>query len=892
MALSVSAMAVPNLRPAPRGASPFGKTINKTSSPLRAYAPASEATTPDDLLKDPEGTVFSGPFNSQTAYYTGFQNSDQGRAENPSKFYQYYSGCPYTISGVRVIGLFNYWDDDTYDWIMCGDRPGYDDRYTMTNPVTFEVSFYKIDDEGMPGECVFKKNYDLKGRYTGLMSGEGDNKGPLMEFIVELGEDIKLESGYMSFSAAKLPEGNPTCTFSLFTATSSFGHAIIDMEPYGMMSATMPCIFSLLGPGDIAANKLLKINGINNLVETSSGDHETVRVSLSNMGAQTINDIELQLIVDGTTVSTERPAISLASLADRDYVFAKRIDLSEAGEHTVTVINTTPGDEKISLDKASVTTKKYAEGERAESAAMYSYEEDVLVKVTVGDINNESEPTEEGYEDFTALSTDITSGQTLELRAEFNPDGEGGYIGAWVDWNGDGLFNGEGEFMGYLRNDFIPIEIPEGIIIKKGPKVLRVVGNSNSTPTPHGKYYYGQTEDYTLNVISPNNSPVATPNVSFLESNDAQEISSLDFLLANEGDAQLNAQLSVDYVLPAIYTQREIITPAPDAKPMTCPVRAAAENASDDNAVHTLRYDGGVRTAVGLGNYSEALFGQLCPAEMMQSVKGLKLASIDAYIEEVPESAFAQVYEMTDGAYKLVAEKEFTPQSASWNHVEFDTPITVSGADLIYAVRFTGMTAGKYYIGIDAISAVAGYGDICNVGGDTWWSMADLGIDNNFCIRASLKGDRTPEISWLTLDKKELTVAPGNNEKVTATLNGKNLLDGTYEARVIIASNDPLTPMQSFPVYLTKGMSTGINTIAVNNCSVKIEGESLVIVSDKDMTSARVTNTAGMTMAAANAAATQNISLNLSACNTGMYIVTVTYADGTHESMKMTIARY
>ncbi len=40
------------------------------------------------------------------------------------------------------------------------------------------------------------------------------------------------------------------------------------------------------------------------------------------------------------------------------------------------------------------------------------------------------------------------------------------------------------------------------------------------------------------------------------------------------------------------------------------------------------------------------------------------------------------------------------------------------------------------------------FGDVVNVGGETWWSMGDLGINSNFCIRAMWTGDRTPAISW------------------------------------------------------------------------------------------------------------------------------------------------
>lgn len=894
LAIAISSMAArPMVKPAPKGNSIYGVVNEARSGRTVMGAPGvAKAASLDDLLADPEGTVFSGPFDSETAAFTGFQNSDQGRAENPSKYYQYYSGCPYSINAVRVVGMFNYWDDVDYDWYMCGDRPGYDENYNMTNPVTFEVSFYRIGDDGMPGECVYTKNIPLKGRYVGAVYGMEGNQGPLMEFIADLGEEVKLETGYMSFSAAKLDGETPSCWFSLFTATSSFGYGLVDMTPYGYIGAN-PCIFSLIGPGDLAVSKALKIADIQAPVSVSNGTHEAVRVALSNVGADPISDITLQLYVDNKLVSTEKPGITLASLADHNYTFAQRIDLSAPGTHVVTVKNVTPGDENISLGSASVETTTLAEGEKTPSGGIYSYEEDAIVRVSVGDIDNTSDPTEEGYEDFTNISTDITVGMTLQLMAEFNPDGDGGYIGAWVDWNNDGLFTGEGEFMGYLMDDYIPVAIPEGINVTPGAKTLRIVGNTGGeVPAPHGEYYYGQTEDYTLNVVRSANSAAAVVDVKELESEISDGTSVLDFVLSNEGDVALEGNITIFYELPAIYEQRESVAAAPENVTVkrAKKVLPASQAAVDEDVVHVLRYDSGQYDAIGVGNFDDAIFGQYYPAEIMQSICGMKISSVDAYINEVPRTAIAQIYEKNGDAYEVVAEKEFTPVAESWNHVVFDTPYTISGKDLIYAVKIIGMVPNHYYIGIDKSSAVRGYGDLCNVGGSTWWSMADLGIDSNFCVRANVTGEPTAEISWLSVDKTKISVEAGKSEKIAATVNGGNLFAGTYEARIILSSNDPLAPSMEIPVYMTKTMSSGLDITTLKNSEVKVAGNKLMVVSDKEIEKVVVTNVAGMTTGR-NTVSGNSVAVSIDNCASGVYVVSIKYADGSKDNMKMVIKR-
>lgn len=70
---------------------------------------------------------------------------------------------------------------------------------------------------------------------------------------------------------------------------------------------------------------------------------------------------------------------------------------------------------------------------------------------------------------------------------------------------------------------------------------------------PHGEYYYGQTEDYTLNVVSPENEAIAVFDTNILIDTSSDEVSTLEVALANDGSVALESSVKVGYELPAIY---------------------------------------------------------------------------------------------------------------------------------------------------------------------------------------------------------------------------------------------------------------------------------------------------------------------------------------------------
>ncbi len=876
----------------PKIAQLAGSRLEATKSSITrdntSPAKVMQRVTVEELFAAPENTVLDGPYIPDQVAWQGFQNSDLARPGMATRFYQAFHGCYKSVNSLRVIGMFNYWDEEAYTWYHCESRGGMDENYTLTEPITFEVAFYRENEKGEPGEIVYKKNIDIVGRYMGLTYGNEGNEMPLYEFTADLGEEVKLECGFMSFTAADMGD-SPTCWFSLFTADTSLDFAMLDMGEYGLIYASNPCIFSFMGNGDMAAQKALRIDRLTAPAAGANGTHEMVTAYLTNVGEQPIDDVRLELWIDGKLVATEDVNATIPSEGNYAYTFMHRADLSAQGEHEIVVKNVTPGDEMISRVQASTSTYVCAPGEVCESTSEYLDDEIMISRVTIENIDNET-----GQDQY----ADYYDTQVFEMRPGeiYNLDIEPMQVavaGVWIDWNENGSFSDSGESLGYIYDKGLEFSIPDGISVAPGKKRMRIVMDYNNNPQPCGEYYYGETEDYGVIVTRNENTPAVEVSIDEIaETSDSNGVKQVAFSLANTGSADLDATVSVDYTLPIIYENH--VMPASGkfaGKPVMKRAAAkASEPAQEETVQHVLRYDGGFESAVGIGNYDVAVFAQYYPSDVMKSIKGMKVSSIDVYFHEIPAKASVNLY--GQGSFgvagELIAKQEFTPVADSWNHIVLDNPVEITGEDFWYGIELNDMAEGMFYIGVDGIPAVAGYGDLC-LAGDHWWSMADLGIDHNFCIRANVAGERTAAISWLDVDIKEAILKAGESAELKASLNAEGLSSAVYEAAIKITSNDELMPVVSIPVYLTNGIATGIDTSRLRKTTVRVADGNIVISSDDNIACVNAFDMAGRTVASTTPGRTQRISLgNFQA---GVYMISVVYGDGSREAFKIAVAK-
>lgn len=881
----------------------------KLSQPGMKAKKANSTPTVEDLLGCPDGTVFGGEYSEETSYWSGTYSADEARQDMPTSFFQSFTDNSYTFTGVRFVATFNYWDSEQYSWFNCDSRGDVDENGDMHEPIRVHIGFWDEGEDGLPGKEVWGKDFDILGENTGIVHGdEASGKNYLYSFSTDLGDTIKMEHGFMQITAVDMKE-DVSCYMAMFTCGQPKGEGYVrsydpEKKEYSWMGC-LPTVFCFKGDGSFIAKKALKVSKFLAPQATADGKHTKVRVQLNNEGSETYENPVLQLIVDGKAVATETVKAKVASLDNYNYTFSARADLSEAGNHTITVKNVTPGDEKISVDSISMQTATVTSSEYGKSASKDENHLIYITSVKAGDINNTSDASL--YSDYTDKKTTLQAGDSLQLTLGFGAE----YASvtkakAWVDWNSNGKFE-DSEAVTFSTDDPTKgvIRVPAGLSVTPGDKRLRIIASHNyyiSDVEPTGTYSYGETEDYTITLKANENKAVGSISTSVIDERvDKGASKDVAINFANSGKQPFTADLKLSYILPnaptADYHSDELTTnkTTEEANKANIKVRRApaanreATPASDEQTQYTLKYDNGQYDIIGLGNYSECTYATYYPGDMVKNLKGMTISSVDVYLGTAAKNSSIVVYGQKDQAHNgaLLNETPFATQANTWNHVVLSKPVTIGEEDLWIGVKLSGFGAKDYNMGIDYGSALANYGDRVNVGGETWWSMSELGINSNYTIRANVTGERTAPINWLSVDKNNVVAEKDNTATINVKLNGSKLESGLYEAYIEVKTNDELLKTVVIPVYLQNGEATGIiNKEVANGTSIKFSANGVSVEAGKQIATVSVATLAGANIASSTVNA-NSCTIGFNAPEHTIYIVTVKYADGSKYSVKV-----
>ncbi len=131
--------------------------------------------------------------------------------------------------------------------------------------------------------------------------------------------------------------------------------------------------------------------------------------------------------------------------------------------------------------------------------------------VRLNTINNES-LSENGYGDYTGISTELNTLDTYEISINIGYDGFpfDENIQAWIDFNHDGVFDEATENIINLEEDIVneytgnftvPIDAVSGLTRLRIAIKWRGAVNDTSKPGPCDSYDFGEVEDYCVNIV-------------------------------------------------------------------------------------------------------------------------------------------------------------------------------------------------------------------------------------------------------------------------------------------------------------------------------------------------------------------------------------------------------
>ncbi|MCS3869832.1 hypothetical protein J3D55_002748 [Chryseobacterium ginsenosidimutans] len=174
--------------------------------------------------------------------------------------------------------------------------------------------------------------------------------------------------------------------------------------------------------------------------------------------------------------------------------------------------NVSPSSNTVSVTTLAGSTVSYC------SASANNTADERIGNVKFGTINNTSTGTA-GYENFTAISTNVTKGSayTISVTPVWTSTVYSEAYAVYIDYNGDGDFTDSGELAWSKAGSTTTpatgsITIPSTATV--GSTRMRVMMQYSSAPTSScGSYTYGQVEDYTLNIVSSGRGEVGTKDL-------------------------------------------------------------------------------------------------------------------------------------------------------------------------------------------------------------------------------------------------------------------------------------------------------------------------------------------------------------------------------------------
>ena len=305
-----------------------------------------------------------------------------------------------------------------------------------------------------------------------------------------------------------------------FTSLANFGtpgnydvisYSGLSNDQFNFNDTTFKTIQHLY-PDDVGITNVLSPVTNNNL--TSS---EVVTVNIENFGTIDQSNFPVNYSINGGALINETYTGTIAAGGSATYNFTTTADLSALGNYSFTCYSSLSSDADL-LNDTSYTT---VVNELCQPFGDCSFG-DGFTKFNLGTINNNTGCSPDGYGDYTNLSTDLEQASVNTLSIQSGYANQSGTI--WIDFNDNFTF--ESSEIVILNTAFgtsiSDVDLTIDANADLGQHLLRARTNWSQfgqavINDPCVDVTYGETEDYTVNIIANSGSGVGTMNYGDLE---------------------------------------------------------------------------------------------------------------------------------------------------------------------------------------------------------------------------------------------------------------------------------------------------------------------------------------------------------------------------------------
>ena len=231
---------------------------------------------------------------------------------------------------------------------------------------------------------------------------------------------------------------------------------------------------------------------------------EVVTIEIQNFGGTTQTSIPVFYSLDGAAPVNETYTGSIAQGATDTYSFTTTVDLSELTIYVFVAGTELVGDDDTSNDDTTAEVSTFLCQPEANCTLG-----DGLTLVSVEEINNPSGCETDGYGDFTDLIANLAQGGTYDITLSTGFGNQ--FVKVWVDFNNDFTFSNNE----VILNNFViapgsaagnytettSITIPANATLGSHRMRVKTNWNANVPADACDETTYGETEDYTANII-------------------------------------------------------------------------------------------------------------------------------------------------------------------------------------------------------------------------------------------------------------------------------------------------------------------------------------------------------------------------------------------------------